>query len=216
MIRSIIALPYELARLPVTMIDNRLSGKLPETSVPRVTLHRAMGSADRIAGSLLGNRDIAQRGADTIERTDKLVRAARLEQQAATQREQARETATAGVQEAAQQRKDAQETAASGLEEADVAEALGKQQAKADAAKAAAKKKAAADKRAAARTATAEQRKARVESAAEAKQQAAQREAKGELAEARETKQEAAEARADADRLKDLTEAKKQDRTASE
>ena len=33
--------------------DSRLSEKLSETSAPRVTLDRAIGSADKLAGSLL-------------------------------------------------------------------------------------------------------------------------------------------------------------------
>lgn len=32
MIRTIIALSYEFARLPLVIVDNRLSDKLPETS----------------------------------------------------------------------------------------------------------------------------------------------------------------------------------------
>ena len=212
MISTLIALPYELARLPLVIADNRLSDRLPETSGARVTLDRAIGSADRLAGSLLRNRDIAQRGAERIERSQKLVAAEQLEQEAATRREQARETAAAGRRKAAQKRKSAQTRAAKGLDEADAAEARGKQEAKAKAAKAASAKKAAADKRAASRTATVEQRKQVVDSAAEAKKQAAQRKAKSELDDARETRAAAAETRSDADRLSDLTEAKKQER----
>ena len=59
------------------------------------------------------------------------------------------------------------------------------------------------------------QAKARVDSAAEAKKKAAQRQAKSELDQARETKRAAAKTRADADRLSDLTEAKKQERKSS-
>lgn len=73
-------------------------------------------------------------------------------------------------------------------------------------------KKAAADKRAQSRTDTVEQRKKRVVSTADAKKRATQRKAKAELDDARQTKQSAAEARADAERLSDLTEAKKQER----
>jgi hypothetical protein len=211
MISTLITVPYELARLPLVVVDNSLSG-LPETSGPRVALDRVIGSADKLAGALLGNHDIAQRGADRIERTDKLLTAARLEQEAATRREQARDTAAAGRREAAQKRKTAQERAAAGLDEADAAEARGKQEAKARAVKTAAARKAAADKRAANRTDTVEQRKRRVESAAQAKRQSAQREAKAELDDARNSEQSAEEARADAERLSNLTEARKQDR----
>jgi hypothetical protein len=212
MISTLIAVPYELARLPLAIIDDRLSDKLSETSAPRVTLDRALGSADRFAGTLLGNRDIAQRGADRIERSRKLLMASRLEDEAETRREQARETVTAGRREAAQKRRAAQDRASAGLDEAVAAESRGKQRARATAKKTAAAKKAATDKRAASRTATIEKRKDKIESAADAKTRAAQRRAKDDLGDARKSKQSAAEARADADRLEALAEAKKQQR----
>lgn len=212
MIATLIALPYELARKPLVLIDESLSDKLPETFGPRVTLDRAIGSADKLAGSLLGNRKIAKRGAERIERSDKVLMAAHLEQEAVTRRAQAQETADAGRREAAQKRKAAADRVASGLDEADATETRGKQEAKAKAAKAAAAKKAAADRKAASRNDTIEQRKKRVDSAAEAKKQAAQREAHAKLEVARENTKSAAEARSDAERLNDLTEAKKQQR----
>jgi hypothetical protein len=212
-ISTVIALPYELARLPLAIVDGTLLNRLPETSGPRVRLDRTIGSADKLAGTLLRNRDIAERGVDRIERSEKLLAADRLEQEAEARREQASKTAAAGRKKATQKRKAAQDRAASGLHEADAAEARGKQQATAKAVKTAAAKKAAATKRAARRTATADQRKQRVESAAEAKKQTAQRKAKTELDDARNTKQSAADARADAERLSKLAGSRKQDRT---
>jgi hypothetical protein len=215
MISTLIALPYEIARLPLVIVDDTLLDRLPETSGPRVTLDRTIGSVDKLAGTLLRNRDISKRGADRIERSEKLLAADRLEQEAATRREQASKTAADGRRKAAQKRKSAQERAASGLDEADAAEARGKQEAKAKAVRTASAKKATATKRAASRTATAEQRKARVASTADAKKQAAQRKARTELDEADKTKQSAAESRADAERLSNLTDAKKQERKES-
>jgi hypothetical protein len=214
-ISALIAVPYKLARLPLVVIDSSLSDRLSETSVPRVTLDRAIGSADKLAGALLRDQDIARIGAERIARSQKLVTAAKLEQQADSRREQARETLTEGREEAAEKRKAAEQRAVSGLDEADAAEARGKQHAKARAAKTAAAKKSAAKKRAVSRASAVERRKAHVDSAAEAKKRAAQRKAKAELDDARETKQAAADARADAERLSDLTEAKKQDRKQS-
>ena len=212
MISTLITAPYKLARLPLVIIDNTLSERLSETSAPRVTLDRALGSADKLAGALLRDEEIARSGAERIERSEKLVTAARLEQKAAAKRVQARETLTEGRQEASEKRKAASDRVVTGLDEADAAEARGKQEARTKAQKAAAAKKAAAKKRAATRESTVEQRKKRVETAAEAKKKAAQRKAKAELDDARETKQSAAEARADAERLSQLTEAKKQER----
>jgi hypothetical protein len=211
MISTLIALPYEVARLPLVIVDN-LADRLPETSGPRVALDRTIGSADKLAGTLLANRDIAKRGADRIERTDRLLTAARLEQEAETRREQARETAVAGRRKATRQRRTAQNRAASGLAEAEAAEARGRQEARARATKAASAKRAAADKRAASRTGSAEERKRRADSAAEARRRTAQRKAKAELDDARATKRSADEARADAERLSDLADAKKVER----
>ena len=44
MISTLIALPYELARLPVVIVDKNLSDRLPESSGPRVGLDRAIGA----------------------------------------------------------------------------------------------------------------------------------------------------------------------------
>ena len=213
MIRTLITLPYELARFPLTAVDKALSGRLPETSAPRVTLDRALGSADKLAGALLGNDGVSQRGVERLDRSEKLLTAARLEQEAQERRQEAAETATSGRQTAARKRQEAQDRASSGLVEADAAEASGKQQAKARAARTAAAKKTAADQRAAKHTATVDQRKGRVVSAAEAEKKRTQRAAEAELSDARETKQSASEARADAERLSDLTQVKKQERT---
>ncbi len=212
MISTILTLPYELARLPLTIIDTSLASRLAETSKPRVTFNRALGSADKVAGGLLGSSDIAQRGADRLERSHKLVAALRLEQEATTRREQAVETEDIGTQQAARKREAAQDRAQSGLDEAAAVEARGKREARIKAEKAATEKKAAADQRAGNRTAKVEQSKERAESAAEAKKRAAQRQAEAELDDASKTARSAAEARADAERLSDLTEAKKQGR----
>jgi len=212
MISTLISLPYELARRPLDLVDDQLSERLPETSAPRVVLDRALGSADRLAGTVLRNRGITERGAERLERSQKLVTAARLEEQADARREAAQETVVSARQEAARKRKAAQERAESGLDEADTVEARGKQEATARAARTASAKKTAADQRAAGKKTAAEQRKQRVTSAAGARKRTAQKQAKAQLDDAREDQQGAAEARADAERLEDLTEAKKQAR----
>jgi hypothetical protein len=193
MINTLIALPYELARLPLTVVDKTLAGRMDETSAPRVTFDRAIGSADKLAGALLSNRNLAQRGAKRLERSDKLVTAVRLEQQAEVRRTEAAQKLESGRDEAARKRQQAKGKAAAGLVEADAAEARAKQEAKTKATRSATAKKAAASKRAATKTATA-------------------RSSKDEIKDARETKQSAAEARADAERLSDLADAKKQER----
>lgn len=212
MISTLVALPYEIARLPLALVDSALSDRLPGTSTPRVTLDRALGEADRLAGRLTSNRGIAQRGADRLDRLDKRVTAARLEQEAAAKRERADATFRAGRQHAAQQRETAQDLIASAPEQAEEVELRAKQEAKLQARTTASAKKKAADERAVKVVESAEQQRQRKEAAARARKKVAQRKAKAKADEARETEQAAAEARADADRLEDLAEAKKQDR----
>ena len=214
MISTLISLPYEAARLPLRVVDG-LAARLPETSAPRVAWDRALGTADRTAGGLLHHPGIAQRGTDRLERTEKLVTAARLEQEAAARREQARETAAAGRQEAQAKREAAKDRVSSGLDEAQAVEAKGTAEAVARADRAEAARKAAADAEAERREEAIEERTERVASAAEARKRAAQEAPKNELDEARETKQAAEQARADAERLSDLTEAKKEQREDS-
>jgi hypothetical protein len=211
-ISTLIALPYKLVRLPLTIVDETLSDRLSEASVPRLTLDRTIGSADKLAGAILRNRQIADRGTDRLERSGRLRTAALREEEAAATRERARETAATGRREAAQMREAAEKRVTTGLQEADETEARGKQEAKAKATQAAAAKKAAADKRAATRTSAVEQRKRQVESAAAAKKKAAQRKAKSQLEDARGARKTAAAKRADADRLEDLTKAKQEQR----
>jgi len=212
MISTLISLPYELARRPLALVDDQLSERLSETSPTRVVLDRALGSADKLAGTVLRNPGIAERGAERLERSHRLATAARLEEQADVRREAAQDTVLTARQEADRKRRAAQERAESGLDEADKVEARGKQEATERAAGTASAKKDAADQKAAGRKSAAEQRQERVASAAEAKKRAAQKQAKAELDDARQGKEAAAEARADAERLEDLTEAKKRAR----
>jgi hypothetical protein len=215
MLSTLISLPYEIARKPLALVDDSLEDRLPETSLPKVTLDRAIGQADRIAGTLLRNREIARRGAERIDRTEKLLTAARLEKQAAAERQLADDTGRNGRQQAAQLREAAEKHVSRGLQEADETEAAGKREARAEAARTAAAKKAAAAEKAQAREAAAEQRKNQQANAAEARKMAAQRSAAKKAERAAESRKAAASQRADAERLEELTEAKKQDRKNS-
>src|SRR3712207_6409990 len=90
MISTLIALPYELARKPLAAADAKLSDRLPENVGNRIGW--ALGSADKVAGTLLANPEIAERGAERVERATKLLTAAKLERQALARREQADQT----------------------------------------------------------------------------------------------------------------------------
>jgi hypothetical protein len=213
MVTKLISLPYELARLPWSVVDSALSDGLPRTSRPRVILDKALGSADRIAGSVLRDRDLARRGADRLDRTSRLLTAERLEQEAEARREQAEQAEAALTREAERTREAAEERAESALEEADAVRARRRQEATSRAAQRAAATKDTADRLADRRTAAAEQRRRSAEQVAEADKRAAQREVKAELDEATTAKRTARQARQDAERLDGLVEAKKAERT---
>jgi hypothetical protein len=212
MISNVIAVPYRLARTPLVLIDSTLSGRLPETSLPRVALDRVIGSSDKFAGALLGDQILAGRGAERLERADALRKAAKLEHKAETHREQAQEKLADGRDEAARKREAAEDRISKSLDEADAAEARGKREASVQARKAATAKKGTADQKAANRSTTIEQRKQRADSAAEVREKTAQREAKAKIDDARTADQSAAESRADAESLNDLAQVKKQER----
>ncbi|WP_229053814.1 hypothetical protein [Aeromicrobium sp. Leaf350] len=212
MISTLIALPYELTRLPLAVVDRSVSTRLSETSTVRVTLDRAIGTSDRIAGGLLHNASIRARGTERLDCSASLLRAEQLDDEARARRETARDVAEAGRREAAEKRKAATQQAASAPAEARRTEEQGKQKAAADAAATAAEKKKAADEKAAARTETVERRKKRTAAAAEATKAAARRDAKEGLQDARESQEAAAEARSDAEVLSDVAKAKKQER----
>lgn len=212
MISTLIALPYKIARAPLSFVDSTLAQRLPETSVPRTTLDLVIGSTDKLAGALLGDEELGRRGADRIERADTLRRAGQREAEADAQRKQAEEVAVAGREEAERKRRIADDRVAESLDVADVVEARERREAKAEARKSVAARQRSADQAAERRSATIEQREQRVSSAAQSKKKAAQRQAKTKIDEARKNEQDAAQTRADAERLASLAEVKKQER----
>ena len=125
MISTLVSIPYKLARLPLELFDHTVADKLPEDSVLRLTLDRTIGSADRLAGTLLGDPAIAERGANRVEHAERLRTAARLEREAAARRDQARDTADQGRREADEKRMAAHERVASGIGEAETTETRG-------------------------------------------------------------------------------------------
>jgi len=212
MISTLIALPYKIARAPLSFVDSTLSQRLPETSVPRTTLDLLIGSTDKLAGALLGDEELGRRGVDRIERSDTLRRAAQRQAEADMQRKRAEDVAVAGHEEAERKRRVAEERAAESLDVADVVEARERREAKDDARKSVAARQRIADQEAQNRSSSIEQRKQRATSEAEARKKTAQRQASKKIGEARQTEQDAAQTRVDAEHLAKLAEAKKRER----
>lgn len=212
MISNLLAIPYKVARTPLAVIDGALIERLPEGSLPRTTLDRLIGTSDKLAGTMLGDPSLAERGIDRLERCDTLRKAAKLQNDADRYHKEADRTMANAHEEAAQKRTAADEHVAEVLDVADVVEVRGKREARAEAKNAEASKKAAADRKAEKRDAAIDQRRNRIEANAEAVREDAQNEAKAKLDHARQVDQAAEQSRAQAERLDSLAEAKKRER----
>ena len=65
--RSFAKLPYTAARRPLVLFDDRVLARFwDEDEVPRSSFGRLVGSADRLAGWLLADDTLAQRGSDRL------------------------------------------------------------------------------------------------------------------------------------------------------
>ncbi len=210
--RTILVLPYQLTRTPLSLVDTQLAQRLPEDSRPRMVFDRALGAYDQFAGRLLANDAIVQLGTDRIVRSGKIAAALTLEREAAERRDAAAAAAQTGRQQAAEKAQRAQDRAIDGLEEAEATERDGKRAAAERARDLAARKKQQADARAQQRTEAIQHDVQRVEAAADARKTNAQQTAKASLSEATKDREDAAAKRADADQLGTLAAQKRQAR----
>lgn len=206
--RILITIPYGIARGPISVMT-KIAHRLPADSYPRVAFDRALGSYDQFAGRLLEDDAIVRRGTLRASRSNELAEAVGLERQAAARREQADQVADAGHESAEEKRRAAKERAANALDVAEATERRGKREASARARSQAARTKQAVQARATSRATGVRQQAERVEKAAEARQSNARRGADAKLQDVTRTKATARQARADADRLGSLAEAKK-------
>lgn len=207
--RTLIAIPYELTRAPLWVIDTQLVQRLPRDSFPRLAFDRALGSYDQFAGRLLANDDIVRLGIDRATRSEMLTDAIGLERGAAKHREEADETAAAGRESAQQKRAAAQHRMVDGVHAAETTEQQGKRVAVANARQQATKQKQAAQQRAERRTATIRERLAQKDKAADTRQATARRTASAKLDDAAAAKAAARRTRSDANKLGTLADAKK-------
>jgi hypothetical protein len=178
-------------------------------------LDRVLGSYDQLAGRLLDDPDLAQRGLDRVARSGKIANAVELEHAAAQRREAAETIAAAGRRQAAETAQQAQDRLAGGLEEAETTERDEKRNAAAAARGAAAGKKKQAEQRTARRLASVEQKVNRAETVANTRTANAQKTAKAKLDGAASERAKAGAKRKDADQLGHLAAAKRQSRTTS-
>src|ERR1700750_1740021 len=80
--RAILRLQYQVARIPLQLIEDQLVARLDSDARVRLVYQRSFGLLDAAAGNVLGSRRLAQRGTAKIERTDKRMEAADLDAKA--------------------------------------------------------------------------------------------------------------------------------------
>ena len=73
---------YQLARLPLQLIEEKVVGRLDSDAPARLMYERSVGRLDIVVGGALGAPDVACRGAALIERSEALQRAAVLDEAA--------------------------------------------------------------------------------------------------------------------------------------
>lgn len=213
--RTLLVLPYQLARRPLGLIDSQVAHRLPIDSRPRIVFDRALGSFDQFAGRWLDNASIAERGTKRVDRADKIVSAAQLEQQAADLRGSAKATARQGKQEAAAKAGQARDQVLGGAKAAQATERDGKRAATATARAKATREKKQADQRAQQRVTSAEQDRKNAEAGASARATQAKKAAMAKLDDVSAERKNAADTRRDADQLGKLVTAKRETRTNS-
>src|SRR5688572_23194694 len=80
--RRALVLQYRVLRLPCQALTAGLEGRVGADARAVVGLRKAIGTADVVAGRLLGDDELARGGATDRERAQELARAAKLEARA--------------------------------------------------------------------------------------------------------------------------------------
>ena len=212
--KTLCTAPYKLARLPWTVVDQQVAQRLPADFAPRLVFDRALGSWDQLAGRLLRDGDLAAQGRQRIARSDDLAEAIRLERSAAAHREQAAEVGSAASAKAEEKRTEAAQRFAEGQHEADATERQGKKLATTRARKKAAADQQDIDQLTEQRVTSIQDGLKKVDAVTDAKLRQARHTAAAKIDDAAATADDAASARADADKLSNLSAAKRANRTS--
>lgn len=212
--RTVAGLQYKVLRLPATVLQSQVVGRLDTESPARLAFEKALGSLDTAIGKLLADDQLARRGTALSRRAQVLETAVALEDKADQRQAAAAAELERSKSAAAEQRSAAEQDKTAEVRRLRAQETAAK---KAVAQKAAAQEKAAAkavDAKAKAELAAERERLASQEAAIE--QRTAERTAApaAQLAGAVERQQEADAGRASADRLAELADAEKDSRTA--
>ncbi|OBG12051.1 IF2 family translation initiation factor [Mycolicibacterium celeriflavum] len=212
--RAVLRLQYQVARMPLQLIDDRFVARMDSEAPARLFYERSLGMLDTAVGAALGDPELRKRGATLVERSDALRRAAELDaaadenaKQAEAELEVTREKALQDKQdafeetgrEAREARKEAQQRKRSAVEEAEKSIAADKKQ---------------ADQIAAQRKRNVETAKRREEAQIDAAERSVATTAAAKLNDAADKRVDAAVTQAQADKIEGLAETEKETRQA--
>ena len=104
---AVLKVQYQLARLPLQLVDERVFGRMESDAPARLFFERSLGLLDVTVGNALHAPEVERRGAELIERSDALRRAAQLDAAASENIKAAGSNVRATREKAAQEREDA-------------------------------------------------------------------------------------------------------------
>lgn len=109
--RKVAAVEYTALRLPLTVLEHRVVGRLDKESKLRLGFEKALGSLDVTVGRALDDSDLRQRGAQLSRRADVLAKAVTLEEKADERRQEADASLQRAQEEADRKREEAERRA---------------------------------------------------------------------------------------------------------
>jgi hypothetical protein len=203
---------YQIARLPLQLIEDQVVARLRSEGPARLLYERSFGALDATVGKLLGDPELAKRGAALVERSNALSKAAKLDATATRNREQADAKLEAAHDEVVTDINEARDAKERQAVEARIDAEQRKRAADEAAEKRTVAAKKQADEAAAQRKKAAETVKRQEEAKIGAAEQRATKAAESKLDDAQAKRSEAASKRAQADRVEDLANIEKQKR----
>lgn len=209
---AVLRFQYQFVRFPLQLIEDRVITRMDSEAPGRLLYERSFGSLDAAVGGVLGDSELAERGAALAKRSDVLARAARLDGAATQKEKRADETLKAKRDQALEDLDAAHETKQREVDEAAAAADDRKRAAVEEARNQAADVKQTADEVAARRTKSAETAKSEEQRRIRAAEQAQTAAADAKLKDAQDKRQKAASTRAQADRVEQLAEQEKEKR----
>jgi hypothetical protein len=212
---AVLRFQYQLARLPLQLIEDRVVVKMGAESPARLFYERSLGMLDATVGHALGDAALAKRGSALAERSDALGRAARLDAAATQKEEKADAELQAKRDKVIEDQEEAREAKQSGIEEARQQAEQRKQDVQEAAAKRTATAKKQVDDVAAQRKNSIDEAKSGAQDRIRAAERRSAASAKAKLDDAQAKQNEAKTRRAQADRIEQLADGEKEKRQAA-